>query len=64
MEQNFKNNIENLYIPQMRKKFNKATKSYDDILCGFTFSSETHVKRYLLKNDPKYETYPYGFKKK
>ena len=48
----------------MRKKFNKATKSYDDILCGFTFSSETHVKRYLLKNDPKYETYPYGFKKK
>ena len=64
VEQNFKNNIENLYIPQMRKKFNKATKSYDDILCGFTFSSETHVKRYLLKNDPKYKTYPYGFKKK
>ena len=61
VDQNFKNNIETMYLPQMRKKFDKVSKSYSEILTGFTFSSESHVKRFLLKDSINYETFPYGF---
>jgi hypothetical protein len=63
VDQNFTSNIETIYIPQMKKKFNKNSKTFTEILSGFTFSSETHVKRYLPQSDNlQYQTYPYGFK--
>lgn len=61
VDQNFKENIKTMYLPQMRKKIDKNSKSYSEVLTGFTFSSETHVKRFILKDSKSYETYPYGF---
>ena len=62
VDQNFVDNIKNFYVPQMKKKFDKATKSHTDILCKFNFTSETHVKRFILKNSSSFETLPYGYK--
>ncbi len=64
VEQNFKDTIATFYVPQMRKQFKKSSRSYHEVLSGFTFSSECHVKRYLLKDSKDFETFPYGFKKK
>ena len=63
VDKNFQETINTVYIPQMRKKFEKTTKTYTDKLSGFTFSSESHVKRYFSQEgNINYETYPYGFK--
>jgi hypothetical protein len=62
VDQNFANNVKHSYLPQMRKKFDKASKTFSEILTGFTFSSESHVKRYISENTITYETYPYGYK--
>ena len=59
---NFENDIKNVYVPQMRKLFNKPSKTYTEILSGFNFTSESHVKRFILKNSKTYETLPYGYK--
>ena len=64
VEQNFKDTVETFYVPQMRKQFKKSSKTYQEVLSGFTFSSECHVKRYLSKDSTDFETFPYGFKKK
>lgn len=58
----FQNDIQKFYLPQMRKKCDKQTKKYDEILTTFNFGNEIHVKRYIIQNNATYETYPYGYK--
>jgi hypothetical protein len=62
IEKRFNSEVENIYLPQMRKKIEKQTKKFHEILTHFNFGNEIHVKRYIIKNDPAYKSYPYGFK--
>ena len=62
VDQNLANEIKSFYIPQTKKKFDKASKTSTEVLTKFNFTSETHIKRYLLRNSSTYETVPYGYK--
>jgi hypothetical protein len=62
VEKRFKNEVENIYVPQMRKKTDKQKKTLTHVLTKFDFSNELHVKRYCIANDKTHTTYPYGWK--
>ena len=62
LERRFQNEFENIYLPQMRKKFDKQQKHFFEILTHFEFGNEIHTKRYVRKCDNLFVTYPYGLK--
>jgi hypothetical protein len=55
--------VQNIYIPQMRKKITASSKDCVEILTEFNFTNELHVKRYVNENfvSQNYLTFPYGF---
>lgn len=59
VEKHFTKEIDHLFIPQMRCKIDKQTKSYKQMLLKYDFTNEIHIKRFLRKNS--FETLPYGF---
>lgn len=57
----FEDQVLNVYIPQSRAKVEPQTKSFKHIMLTQKFSNELHLKRYILKREKSYITYPYGF---
>lgn len=57
----FRLEIDKIYVPQSRERFQKQTKSFSNMISAHEFSNELHVKRFIVKNDPKFKTYSYGF---
>ena len=62
LEKRFQNEFDHIYLPQMRKKFDKHKKQFHEILTHFEFGNEIHTKRYVLNCDNVYLTHPYGYK--
>jgi hypothetical protein len=62
IEKQFKSDICQIYLPQMRKKVEKQTKKFHEILTYFEFGNEIHAKRYIDKTQKNYSTYPFGYK--
>lgn len=62
LEKRFQDEFNNIYLPQMRQKFNKQKKQFYEILTHFEFGNEIHTKRYVSNNDNFYLTHPYGYK--
>jgi len=58
----FHNDICQIYLPQMRKKIEKQTKKFHEILTYFEFGNEIHAKRYIIPNEKNYNCYPFGYK--
>jgi hypothetical protein len=46
----------------MRKKIEKQTKKFHEILTYFEFGNEIHAKRYIIPNEKNYNCYPFGYK--
>jgi len=61
LEKRFQSEVDKLYVPQCRKRFDKQTKSFSHIISAHQFSNEIHVKRFILPQDSTYRTYSYGF---
>jgi hypothetical protein len=57
----FNDQIQQVYIPQMRRKVEVQTKSFKNVLLTHKFSNELHLKRFILKKDQNFKTYPYGY---
>lgn len=62
IDSRFKNEVESIFIPQTRKKIDKQTKSFAQIITNHEFSNEVHCKRFIIPNDESYRTYSYGYK--
>jgi hypothetical protein len=62
IEKTFKSEVDKIYIPQMRKKVEKQTKKFHEILTYFNFGNEIHAKRFIVKKKVNYVTFPYGYK--
>ena len=62
IEKQFKSDICQIYLPQMRKKVEKQTKKFHEILTYFEFGNDIHAKRYIDKTQKNYSTYPFGYK--
>lgn len=62
LEKRFDDEFTSIYLPQMHKKFNTQTNRFHEILTKFNFGNEIHTKRYVLKEDKTYTTYPFGYK--
>ncbi|MDP2788901.1 MAG: hypothetical protein Q8O46_02510 [bacterium] len=62
LEKRLRNEYDSVFLPQLRKKVDKQTKKYDEVLTHFNFGNEIHCKRFVCQNDPLYETYPFGYK--
>jgi hypothetical protein len=58
----FHKDICQIYLPQMRKKIEKQTKKFHEILTYFEFGNEIHAKRYIIPNEKNYNCYPFGYK--
>ena len=58
---NFEKQVITEYIPQSRSKLEKQTRTFKQIMLTQKFSSELHLKRFILKREKTYITYPYGF---
>lgn len=61
----FHNEYQSKYIPQMRMKIDKQTKTFHDMLTKFNFSNDLHVKRFCVSDSADQstiKTYPYGYK--
>jgi hypothetical protein len=63
IDSNFNDEVKYIYIPQMRKKIDKQSRTSKDTLTEFNFSNELHVKRFVLKQfeNHLYRTFPYGY---
>jgi hypothetical protein len=63
IDKKMKNEVQNVYIPQMRKKILPSSKDCLEILTEFNFTNDLHVKRYVNENffSQSYITFPYGF---
>ena len=62
IDNSFKSEISNIYLPQLRKVVDKQTKKFHEILTFFNFGNDIHVKRFIIENDTKFITYPFGYK--
>ena len=62
LEKRFEDEFTSIYLPQMRKKFEKQTYKFHEILTKFNFGNEIHTKRFVVNKDSSYTTYPYGYK--
>lgn len=63
IQAHFEDQVINEYIPQSRCKLEKQTRTFKQIMLTQKFTSELHIKRYLLKKTKfyKYKTFPYGY---
>lgn len=61
INQRFQGEVEKLYIPQSRKKFDPQTRSFSNLIRSHEFSNNVHVKRFIIPGDSCFKTYPYGF---
>lgn len=57
----FEDQVLNEYIPQSRCKVEKQTRTFKQIMLTQKFTSELHLKRFILKREKNYRTYAYGF---
>jgi len=62
LESRFRQEIDNIYIPQCRKRLNKQTKTFRQIISTHEFTNEIHCKRFIVPNDNSYVTHSYGYK--
>jgi len=61
IEKRFQNEIDKIFIPQMKQQINKQTKTFNNLITAVEYSNELHVKRFILSNDSSYKTYPFGY---
>lgn len=61
IEKRFQNEVDKLFIPQSRKRFEPQTRTFSNIIRTHAFSNEIHVKRFLIPGDVTYDTFPYGY---
>jgi hypothetical protein len=61
LKSHFENEVVSTYIPQMRQSVNPQTKSFKHIMLSQKFDNELHLKRFILKKDCSYKTFPYGY---
>ena len=59
----FNDQVQQVYIPQMRRKVEPQTKSFKNVLLTQKFSNELHLKRFILTKAKTniFKTYPYGY---
>jgi len=62
IDKQFNSDICQIYLPQMKKKIEKQTKKFHEILTYFEFGNEIHAKRYIFQNQQNFNSYPYGYK--
>lgn len=62
IEKRFHSEVCNIYLPQMRKKVEKQTKKFHEILTYFEFGNDIHAKRFIFENEKNYISFPFGFK--
>lgn len=62
IEKNFASEVTNIYLPQLHKVVDKQTKKFHEILTYFNFGNDIHAKRFIVKDDCNYITYPFGYK--
>lgn len=65
IEHHFQDEVNSIYIPQMRKKVSKDLNSFQYQMLTQKFTNELHIKRFILKksvfSERSYLTYPYGY---
>ena len=61
INEHFENQVKTVYLPQMRLKIEPARKSFEHVMVSQEFSNELHIKRFILKDQKKHVTYPYGY---
>jgi hypothetical protein len=62
IDKQFKSDICQIYLPQMRRNVKKQTKKFHEILTYFEFGNEIHAKRYIFQNQQDFNSFPYGYK--
>jgi len=57
----FEDRVLHEYIPQSRCKIEKQTRTFKQIMLTQQFTNTLHLKRFILKKQRNYVTYPYGY---
>jgi hypothetical protein len=62
IDSSFEAEVQNIYLPQLRKVVDKQTKKFHEILTYFNFGNDIHAKRFIVNKDSQYVKYQFGYK--